>query len=150
LTQLTITDYNGFVLSVAGEKVVTDVTATDGLWHFICATWRSEGGEWQVLRDGRLADRGSGLAAGRRVGAGGRVVLGQEQDIKGGGFSVAESFQGQMTRLDVWGHAMSQEEVLALAGRCEPYFGNLLAWTDVHGGLRGRVQVKGPGLGSRL
>ena len=31
LSQLTITDYNGFVLSVAGEKVVTDVTANDGI-----------------------------------------------------------------------------------------------------------------------
>ena len=29
--ELTITDYNGFVLSVAGEKVVTDVTANDGI-----------------------------------------------------------------------------------------------------------------------
>ena len=40
--QLTITDYNGFVLSISGEKVVTDVTANDGLWHFICTTWRSQ------------------------------------------------------------------------------------------------------------
>ena len=42
LPQLTITDYNGFVLSISGEKVVTDVTANDGLWHFICTTWRSQ------------------------------------------------------------------------------------------------------------
>ena len=41
LFQLTVTDYNGFVLSVKGEKVVTDVTANDGAWHFICLAWDS-------------------------------------------------------------------------------------------------------------
>ena len=140
--ELTITDYNGFVLSVAGEKVVTDVTATDGRWHFICFSWRALDGGWQVLRDGLLADRGEGLATGRRIEAGGLVVLGQEQDERGGGFSAAESFQGQMTRLDMWGHVLTQEEVVGLAANCDPYHGNLLAWPDVHGGLRGQLKVQ--------
>ena len=139
--ELTITDYNGFVLSVAGEKVVTDVTATDGRWHFICFTWRSLDGGWQVLRDGMLADRGEGLATGRTIEAGGLVVLGQEQDERGGGFSAAESFQGQMTRLDMWGHVLTQEEVVRLAASCRPHHGNLLAWPDVQGGLRGQLKV---------
>ena len=139
--ELTITDYNGFVLSVAGEKVVTDVTATDGRWHFICFTWRSLDGGWQVLRDGMLADRGEGLATGRTIEAGGLVVLGQEQDERGGGFSAAESFQGQMTRLDMWGHVLTQEEVVRLAASCQPHHGNLLAWPDVQGGLRGQLKV---------
>ena len=139
--QLTITDYNGLVLSVAGEKVVTDVTATDGMWHFICVSWSSVGGEWQVLKDGELADGGSGLATSRRVEPGGLIVLGQEQDEKGGRFSAAESFQGQMTRLDVWGHALTQGEVAVLENSCLPYFGNIIAWTDVHSGLRGQIKV---------
>ena len=46
--ELTITDYSGFVISVAGEKVVTDVTANDGLWHFICVVWEGTGGRWAV------------------------------------------------------------------------------------------------------
>ena len=140
--ELTVTDYNGFVLSVAGEKVVTDVTATDGQWHFICVSWRAARGEWWILRDGLLADQGTGLAAGRTVEAGGLVVLGQEQDEKGGQFSVVESFQGQITRLDVWRHVLTQEEVLRLVTSCHPYFGNLLAWTDVLEGLRGHIQVR--------
>ena len=65
--QLTITDYNGFVLSVAGEKVVTDVTANDGLWHFICTSWLSETGEWYVYKDGVLSDSGEGLAKGSHI-----------------------------------------------------------------------------------
>ena len=43
-----MTDYNGFVLSVKGEKVVTDVTANDGKWHFIALTWDSFTGQYFV------------------------------------------------------------------------------------------------------
>ena len=79
--QLTITDYNGFVLSIAGEKVVTDVTANDGLWHFICTTWTSAGGSWSVFKDGVLADFGQKLATGSRVRAGGQIVIGQVNTV---------------------------------------------------------------------
>ena len=44
---MTVTDYNGFVLSVKGEKVVTDVTANDGKWHFIALTWDSYTGTFK-------------------------------------------------------------------------------------------------------
>ena len=96
--QLTITDYNGFVLSIAGQKVVTDVTANDGLWHFICAGWTASGGQWSIYKDGYLADSGSNLAKGRKIKKGGMIVIGQEQDEEGGKFSAAESFIGRLTR----------------------------------------------------
>ena len=73
-------------MSVAGEKVVTDVTANDGLWHFICASWAAENGEWVVYKDGVAADSGHGLAQGSRINGGGLIVIGQEQDEKGGKF----------------------------------------------------------------
>ena len=120
---------------------MTDVTATDGGWHFICASWRALGGEWKVMKDGEVVDGGAGLAVDRRVAAGGLIVLGQEQDQEGGRFSAAESFQGQMTRLNVWAHALTQQEVAALGASCRPYFGNILTWSDVHSGLRGQIKV---------
>ena len=82
--------------------MVTDVTANDGLWHFICASWRSSNGEWVVYKDGVAADSGEGLAKGSRIkglkkiiccvyyiktlAGGGLIVIGQEQDEKGGKF----------------------------------------------------------------
>ena len=36
---LTLTDYSGFVLAVAGRKVVTDVAANSGDWTAICVSW---------------------------------------------------------------------------------------------------------------
>ena len=37
--ELTLTDYSGFVLAVAGRKVVTDVAANNGEWTAICVSW---------------------------------------------------------------------------------------------------------------
>ena len=139
--QLTITDYNGFVLSIAGEKVVTDVTGNDGLWHFICSTWSSRGGTWSVYKDGLLADSGDGLAAGGQVRQGGLIVIGQEQDEAGGKFSAAESFHGKITRMDVWSRVFNVEEVMSLKKQCSPYYGDLVAWSDVYNGLRGHIKV---------
>jgi hypothetical protein len=32
----TFTDYNGFVLYVNGENVITDIKIIDDIWHFLC------------------------------------------------------------------------------------------------------------------
>ena len=56
--ELTFTDYGGFVLSVKGQKVVTDITANDGTWTFLCGAWKSAEGQWAVFVNGHLTDRG--------------------------------------------------------------------------------------------
>ncbi len=67
--ELVFTDYGGFVLAVAGEKVVTDIVASspEGRWVHLCADWSSRGGRWRVFKNGALADSGVGLAEGRTV-----------------------------------------------------------------------------------
>ena len=70
-------------MQISGEKVVTDVTANDGSWTFLCASWASRGGLWKIYKNGALADHGQGLAEGLVVGDAGTLVLGQEQDSPG-------------------------------------------------------------------
>ena len=120
---------------------MTDVTANDGVWHLICTTWSSSRGEWEVYKDGHLADSGTGLAKGRSVEAGGLLVIGQEQDEPGGKFSAAESFHGRMTRLDVWSRVLDSSEVRGIKSQCDSYQGDLLGWPEVHTGLRGHIKV---------
>ena len=55
--------------------------------------------------------------------------------------SAAESFHGSMTRLDIWSRVLTTEEISDLKHQCEPYFGDLLAWPDVHNGLKGHIKV---------
>ncbi len=93
---LTLTDYSGFVLYVNDAKVVTDVTANDGRWQLICATWNSPDGQWRIYSDGELKDKGFGLASNSSIHPNGTFILGQEKDVRAGGFSNAESFVGKL------------------------------------------------------
>lgn len=51
-----------FVLYVNGDRVVTDVSANDGLWHHVCILWQSNHGLWHLYLDGALRDNGSMLS----------------------------------------------------------------------------------------
>ncbi|XP_077500331.1 sushi, von Willebrand factor type A, EGF and pentraxin domain-containing protein 1-like isoform X2 [Amblyomma americanum] len=136
---LTFTDYSGFVLYVNGERVITDVTANDGYWHHVCFSWSSAGGLWSVLKDGRLVESGVGLAAGVEIPADGTLVLGQEQDRRGGSFSTSESFSGEMTQVNVWSTLLGVDQAASLLTRCEFYFGDAVAWTDFRERLSGHI-----------
>lgn len=55
------------MLYVNGEKVITDVTANDDHWHFICVSWSSAKGQWKIYKDGLLNDEGQNLASGSLI-----------------------------------------------------------------------------------
>ena len=63
--ELAMTDCNGFVLYVAGQDKVTDVSVADGTWHHVAVTWQSQDGVWNIYKDGQPQDGGRGLATGR-------------------------------------------------------------------------------------
>ncbi|GBN09560.1 Sushi, von Willebrand factor type A, EGF and pentraxin domain-containing protein 1, partial [Araneus ventricosus] len=137
---LTLTDYSGFVLYVNMEKVVTDVTANDGHWHHICITWSSNHGAWALYKDGVEQDSGIGLAPNTYIPMSGTLILGQDQDKRGAGFSTPESFVGTMTLLNIWDYVIPSEDIAALMVRCDKYHGNVRSWADFLSGIRGRVQ----------
>ncbi|KAK4305073.1 hypothetical protein Pmani_023017 [Petrolisthes manimaculis] len=138
----TITDYNGFVVYVNGEKRITDVRANDGLWHHVCVTWTSNNGSWAIYLDAEMRDGGSGLANGTSIDGSGVMVLGQEQDHRGGGYSPQESFVGHMTLANLWGERLSAARVHHIYTQCERYVGNVRAWPDFKAGIRGQITVK--------
>jgi len=65
--ELAVTDYNGFVIYVAGQDKVTDVSVVDGTWHHVAVTWQSPDGVWNIYKDGEAQDGGRGLATGLAV-----------------------------------------------------------------------------------
>ncbi|XP_011690241.1 PREDICTED: sushi, von Willebrand factor type A, EGF and pentraxin domain-containing protein 1-like [Wasmannia auropunctata] len=137
----TLTDYNGLVLYVNGEKVVTDVKVNDGNWHFMCVTWQSERGSWRVFVDGILKDSGVGLAQATTVRADGSLVVGQEQDRLGGGFSESEAFLGRLSSLDIWDVVLNESDVTKLWISCEKYHGNLVAWAQMRQYVHGDIAI---------
>lgn len=67
------------------------MTANDGSWHHICASWKNTGA-WQFYKDGTMIKDDVGFQIGYTVHAGGSLMLGQDQDSVKGGLVASDSF----------------------------------------------------------
>ncbi|EFN68310.1 Sushi, von Willebrand factor type A, EGF and pentraxin domain-containing protein 1 [Camponotus floridanus] len=137
----TLTDYNGFVLYINGERVVTDIKVNDGYWHFLCVTWENGYGSWRVFVDGVLKDSGTRLSQGVVIQANGSLVIGQEQDYLGGGFSESEAFLGKLGLLDIWDIVLDEKNITARWNNCEKYHGNVVAWAQMQQYIHGDIVI---------
>ncbi|XP_055850418.1 sushi, von Willebrand factor type A, EGF and pentraxin domain-containing protein 1-like, partial [Episyrphus balteatus] len=137
----TLTDYSGFVLYVNGNSSGSDIVANDGEWHFLCASWTSENGYYELFFDGRLEHAGMNLSAGQHIPGDGIFIVGQEQDRLGGGFSESESFIGQIAYLEVWDTVITADQVNEFYRSCQPYRGSLYSWTDFKGKIHGGIEI---------
>ena len=72
--------------------------------------------------------------------ADGVLVLGQEQDEVGAGFSATEAFVGNMSLLNIWDRTMSTLEIRTYTTSCWEYVGTVYAWPDFIAGLKGRLK----------
>lgn len=133
--------HNRIVLYVHGNNVITDVTINDGDWHFICATWTSHLGRYEIFIDGLLRDAGLDLSAGLMIEANGTIIVGQEQDSIGGSFSDSESFVGRIAFMDLWDHPITTAQISDHFSTCSTYHGNLVPWTDFKLRTHGSVKV---------
>ena len=70
---------------------------------------------------------------------GGVLVVGQEQDARGGQFSSSESYVGHVHGINLWDYALSHSQIQLLAASCG-YLGNVMAWPDLLAGINGHIQ----------
>ncbi|KAL8570681.1 hypothetical protein ACOMHN_039116 [Nucella lapillus] len=136
---LTLTDYNGFAFYVNQESVITDVATNDDYWHHVVITWSSVRGNWKIYVDGLLNDSGFDLSTARPVPGRGTLVIGQEQDSVGGGFSANEAFVGSLTLFNIWDEELSLRTIESMRVSCREFHGNVVAWPDVQGSLKGSL-----------
>lgn len=133
--------YNDFDLWIANSRRSVHESANDDRWHHICTSWRKSDGAWQFYKDGALHRHSSGLATGHTIRAGGSLVLGQEQDTAGGSFSVAQSFQGSLTNVNVWSYVLSASTIKRLSKSCLSGVGDVYKWSDFIHGVKGKTAV---------
>ncbi|XP_026890887.2 adhesion G-protein coupled receptor D2 isoform X1 [Acinonyx jubatus] len=100
----------------------------DGRWHHVCTTWEQRGGRWALFADGQRRAGARGLGAGHPVPAGGILVLGQDQDSLGGGFSARDAFSGNLTDFHLWARALSPAQLLRARACAPPPGGLLFRW----------------------
>lgn len=121
------------------------VSANDGLWHHICVSWQGNSGSWKFYIDGNMTDQGTNLGKGRVITPGGLLMLGQEQDSLGGGFSRSQSFQGMLSNFNIWNVTLSSEHVRKMSQKCiidEASNDRVFQWQDfVDGSRKGEVRL---------
>uniref|UniRef100_A0A8C4W393 Pentraxin 4 n=1 Tax=Gopherus evgoodei TaxID=1825980 RepID=A0A8C4W393_9SAUR len=111
----------------------------DGRWHHMCVIWSSIQGKYWFYVDRRLASTGSKFQEGYEIPPGGSLVLGQEQDVVGGGFDPSEAFVGRLAGFAIWNRTLMPGEVSSIAiGKGLPR-GTILRLADVSS-LNGSIQ----------
>ncbi|KAM5227323.1 pentraxin-4 [Ctenodactylus gundi] len=113
----------------------------DGQWHHVCVIWTSTQGRYWLHVDRRLVATGSRFREGYEIPPGGSLVLGQEQDLVGGGFDSAEAFVGNVAGMAIWDRALVPGEVTDLATGKEAPPGAILTLAEakLEGGFVGRA-----------
>ena len=119
------------------------VPVNDNLWHHICVSWENVGGRWDVLVDG--APRAHGSAWSQTVSLSpGKVVVGQAQEIYGGGFILKESFTGKIGSFNIWDTKMANSEIKEKAKSCSQELGNVIDWRMFRHGIHGNPELISP------
>ena len=71
----------------------------------------------------------------------GSLVLGQEQDAVGGGFSASQSFVGEITGVNIWNRAIHHLEIASMSKSCRAGEGNVYKWSDFKPHIIGGVHL---------
>lgn len=130
------------------------MSANDGKWHHICATWRNVDGHYRIYKDGKEEKRGSNFKKGYKIKCCGSVTLGQEQDVPGGKFQLSQSFQGLLTNVNVWSVFSEEDTIKELSECCMAGKGDVYRWSDFSLDIKGNARVvipsfcKPPGQGN--
>ncbi|XP_075999298.1 neuronal pentraxin 1 like [Genypterus blacodes] len=111
----------------------------DGKWHHICVTWTTRDGVWEAFQDGVMRGSGENLAPYHPIKPHGLLILGQEQDMLGGGFDATQAFVGDLANFHIWDRKLSIGEIYNLATcSSKAQVGNVFSWLetslDIYGG----------------
>ncbi|XP_014666949.1 PREDICTED: neuronal pentraxin-1-like isoform X2 [Priapulus caudatus] len=128
---------------VGGPKKEVSVELRDGQWHHACVLWRRVAGRWAIYIDGSLVKQGIALHPNGRLRSGGTLVLGQEQDVVGGGLDPTQSFVGSISDLNIFGRSLTAHDVATVRAACTNR-GDVLAWSDILADVHGSVAVIRP------
>ena len=155
--ELSMTD-KGTQTTIFGDD--TDLTSyytvTPGTWFHNCLSWDSTTSTRDVYIDG-VRVNGKATPAGRTLGQGGTIVLGNEQHGVGTGMDNADIFGGELYKLNMFTRKLSDSEIREMSrDRCsevEMKYGEErgLTWEEVLGERKyGNVTVSWSGCISPL
>jgi len=104
----------------------------DGRWHHLALTWESSTGKTSLYLNGTKKDETT-LSAGKTLIGKGVIVIGQDQDSYKGGYDPDQTFQGKLTKMNMWNKVLSADEIKAMQNSsvCASENGNIVQWSDL-------------------
>lgn len=128
---------------IFGVKLASGPTLPRGIWSHVCYSWDFTSRKQLVYLNGDIVASGS-TAAGRKVKAGGIIVLGQDQDSLGGNFAANQAFGGELYNMNIMNRRLTDSEISDLyeKGKCgslgkEVRESVVIQWTDFLDAPRG-------------
>lgn len=102
------------------------------VWNSVCVTWDGKTGLAQLWVNGNPSSR-KGFARGDFLSGSPKIILGQEQNNYGGGFTTVQSFVGMMTDVHMWDSVLSLDHIADYFYRkeWELQAGNVLNWNSL-------------------
>nr|XP_028566902.1 mucosal pentraxin-like [Podarcis muralis] len=108
--------------------------------EILCATWDSATGLAELWVNSKRMPR-KGLRKGYSISGEPSIVLGQEQDVMGGGFDITDCFVGELQDVRMWDRVLTNEE-LELAFLNQDVPGDyVFDWKTVNYEIKGYVIV---------
>lgn len=90
--------------------VSVGINVGDGNWHHLAVTWQSSNGSALFYVDGNYVT-GKTIATGVSIIGGGSLVLAQDQDSAGGGFTNAQAFSGNLDEVRIYNRVLNAIEI---------------------------------------
>ncbi len=115
----------------------------ENVWHHICVSWENVGGLWDVIVNGAVVAHGSDWRKTVSVRPG-KLIVGQNQAVYGGEFSLSESFTGKVASFNIWNTKMANSEIMEMARSCSQELGNVIDWRMFRHGIHGDAEIRSP------
>ena len=108
-----------YIFNDITKNVQSQAGVAVGEWYHYCLCWSLASRTATIHHNGKQTGSFS-TPSGRRLTAGGYLVLGQDQDSYGGSFDTSQAFGGELYKLNIFSTRLSSSEVSELysTGRC--------------------------------
>ncbi|NWW39439.1 CRP protein, partial [Panurus biarmicus] len=129
-----------YELAVGNKLLFFTVPISLGESEHVCVSWESSTGIVGFWFNGKPWPR-KGLQKGYMVGVPASILLGQDQDSFGGGFSAEQSFVGEISSVYMWDTGLSNSGVRS-AMYDSPYPTPIFGWRNFPYKIVGEVYLK--------
>ncbi|XP_047494212.1 uncharacterized protein LOC125042554 [Penaeus chinensis] len=136
------------------------------LWHWrhYCLAANLSSGDWAMAVQGEITirDQGDIRLINKSIDGDGVLILGQDQDVLGGGFQEDQSLSGEITALHIWDYALDDVMINDIANfqsnlqekpriehtnkqtnnRTKHHAGNVVSWLTSSWEMHGEVEIR--------